>query len=373
MLAELMRPMHGIAVAGAHGKTTTTALVAAVLVEGGLDPTVLVGGAWLPEGGHARLGQGGFLVAEADESDASFLHLRPALAVVTNIDADHMETYGHSLQRLHDAYVEFLGTLPFYGTALVCTDDPGVRAVRSRLHGAVLAYGLGEDAALRAADVRALPGGGMRFTALRPGAQPLAVTLALSGEHNVRNALAAIGIAQRLGVADSALQRALAGFGGVGRRFERHDDLPAAGGGDFALIDDYGHHPAEIAAVLATARAAFPARRLLVAFQPHRYTRTRDCLDGFAQALAQADAVWLAPVYAAGEAPLPGADSAAIAMAMAVDGREARLADDLPALARALLQHAHGGDVVLTLGAGSIGELPRLLRDAAAQAGGNPR
>jgi UDP-N-acetylmuramate--alanine ligase len=363
LLAELMRPLHGIAVAGAHGKTTTTALLASVLVEAGLDPTAIVGGDWLPGGGHARLGQGAFLVAEADESDASFLHLHPTLAVVTNIDADHMDTYGHDLARLQDAFVEFLQALPFYGAALLCTDDPGVRAILPRLSVPVLGYGLGPDAALRAVDLQAQPGGGMRFTALRPGAAPLAVRLSLSGAHNVANALATIGIAQRLGVADSAVQRALSGFGGVGRRFQHHGELHTADGGRCLVIDDYGHHPAELAAVLSAARAAYPGRRLVAAFQPHRYTRTRDHLQGFAQVLAGFDAVALAPVYAAGEQPIEGADSAALAAAMQAAGARSPLrADSLALTADALSQSLHDGDLLLTLGAGSIGELPALLR-----------
>jgi UDP-N-acetylmuramate--alanine ligase len=363
LLAELMRPLHGIAVAGAHGKTTTTALLASVLVEGGLDPTVMAGGEWLDGAGQARLGQGAYMVAEADESDASFLHLRPTLAVVTNIDADHMETYGHDVARLQAAYIQFLQGVPFYGAALVCVDDPGVRSVLPRLQVPVLGYGLEPGAALHAADLQALPGGGMRFTARRPGAVPLPVTLALSGAHNVCNALAAIGVAQRLGVPDTAVQRALAAFRGVGRRFQRHEDLHTADGGRCALIDDYGHHPAELAAVLAAARGAHPGRRLVVAFQPHRHTRTRDHLQGFAQVLSRFDAVALAPVYAAGEAPIAGADSAALAQALQGLGAAAPWqAESLAQLADILADVLRDGDLLLTLGAGSIGELPDLLR-----------
>jgi hypothetical protein len=257
-------------------------------------------------------------VVEADESDASFLHLSPVISVVTNIDADHMDTYGHDLARLHGAFVDFLHRLPFYGRAVLCTDDAGVRAILPMLQRPVVSYGFNAGADVRAVDVRALPGGGMVFTAQRRGAPELPVTLNLAGEHNVRNALAAIAVAHELKLPDAPVAQALAQFAGVGRRFTRHGELPAAGGGHFTLIDDYGHHPVEMAAVLAAARGAFPGRRLVLAFQPHRYTRTRDCLDDFVAVMGGFDAVLLTEVYAAGEAPIAAADGRALARALRV-------------------------------------------------------
>jgi UDP-N-acetylmuramate--alanine ligase len=381
LLAALMQPHCGVAIAGAHGKTTTTALVAAVLEAGGLDPSVAAGGTLHAHGSPARLGAGDVFVAEADESDASFLHLRPVLAVVTNIDRDHMETYGHDLARLHQAYVDFLGRLPFHGCAIVCADDPGVQAVIPLLPRApqpaarVLRYGFADDAEVRARGVEALPGGGMRFVAVRgPARADLLIELPLAGRHNVLNALAAIAVAQEFEVSDEAVQRALRDFPGVGRRFERHGPFVAADGGRFELIDDYGHHPAEIAAVLAAARAAWPGRRLLLAFEPHRYTRTRDCFDDFVAVLAQADGLWLVPVYAAGEPPLDGADHAALGRAVAAQaGAPAvQVLESLDALAPALIHAARSGDLVLGLGAGSIGGLPaRLHQQAAAPSEGS--
>ncbi len=364
MLAELMRLRRGIAIAGTHGKTTTTSLVTTVLAEAGTEPSFVIGGRLESAGANARLGRGDFLVAEADESDASFLHLLPVLAVVTNIDADHMDTYGHEMARLDQAFVDFLHRLPFYGAAVVCVDDPGVMRVVPRLLRPVVGYGLGDQATVRAVDVQAVPGGQMRFTAQRRYRHPLPdlqVTLNLAGEHNVRNALAAIAVADELELPDAAIQRALATFSGVGRRFQRHGELPAADGGRFTLIDDYGHHPVEVAAVIAAARGAFPGRRLVLAFQPHRYTRTRDCFDAFVQVLSQADAVWLTEVYAAGETPIDGATGAALAQALRGAGGSPLFAgavNDLPAL---VLQQARAGDVIITLGAGSIGGVPAEL------------
>ena len=371
LLAELMRLKQGIAIAGTHGKTTTTSLVASVLVEAGLDPTFVIGGQLMGAGvgmpasagtsarSGARLGAGEYIVVEADESDASFLVLSPVISVVTNIDADHMETYGHDLARLHAAFVDFIHRLPFYGRAVLCTDDAGVRAVVPQLQRPLTSYGLDEGADLRAVDVVALPGGQMRFTARQAGLPDLPVTLNLAGVHNVRNALAAIAVARELELPDAPIARALAAFAGVGRRFQRHGELPlpATPGGSFTLIDDYGHHPAEMAAVLAAARGAFAGRRLLLAFQPHRYTRTRDCFAAFVAVLGGFDAVLLCEVYAAGETPIAGADGGTLALAVPgavfVGGVE-----QMPA---AIVQAAKPGDVVITMGAGSIGGVPQQL------------
>ena len=377
VLAELLRGKQGIAIAGTHGKTTTTSLVASVLAEAGADPSFVIGGQLLSAGANARLGAGEHVVVEADESDASFLHLSPMLAVVTNIDADHMATYGHDLGRLHTAFVDFLHRLPFYGHAIVCADDAGVQAVLPRVQRPLVTYGLSQDADVRALDVQALPGGRMQFMVQRrlrraPGAPlaalpQLAVTLNLAGLHNVHNALAAVAVAMLLQLPDEAVARALAGFAGVGRRFQRHGDLPAADGGRFTLIDDYGHHPVEVAAVLQAARGAFPGRRLVLAFQPHRYSRTRDCFDAFVSTLSDFDAVLLTDVYAAGEAPSAGADGAALhqalALAMAAAGRVAPLwVPAVQALPAAIAAAARNGDVVFTLGAGSIGSVPAQLQ-----------
>jgi UDP-N-acetylmuramate--alanine ligase len=362
LLAELMRHKQGVAIAGTHGKTTTTALVASVLAEAGEDPSFVIGGELRSAGGGrgqgARLGAGELLVAEADESDASFLALSPVLAVVTNIDADHMETYGHDIERLHEAFVQFVARLPFYGRAIVCADDPGAQAVLPRLERYVTTYGLGEGAELRAVDVATLEGGRMRFTARQAGFDDLPLTLNLAGEHNVRNALAALAIARTLHLPDAAAARAFAGFAGVGRRFAKSGPLRAARGGHYLLVDDYGHHPAELAAVIAAARGAFPGQRLVLAFQPHRYTRTRDCFADFAAVLGRADAVWLSEVYPAGEAPIAGADGASLAAAVP-GARFVPALADLPAALHAALQD---GDVLLGLGAGSIGGLPKAMQ-----------
>jgi UDP-N-acetylmuramate--alanine ligase len=363
LLAELLRFKTGIAIAGTHGKTTTTSLTASVLAEAGVDPTFVIGGQLLSAGANARLGSGDVIVVEADESDASFLHLSPVISVVTNIDADHMETYGHDLGRLHGAFVDFIHRLPFYGRAVVCSDDAGVSAVLPRLQRPVTTYGLQEGADLRAVDVQALAGGQMRFTAREAGLPDLPVTLNLAGVHNVRNALAAIAVARELELPDTPIAAALAKFEGVGRRFQRHGELavPAEqGGGTCTLIDDYGHHPAEMAAVLAAARGAFPGRRLLLAFQPHRYTRTRDCFDAFVAVLQGFDAVLLTEVYAAGEAPIAGADGRTLAAAV----RGAEFVRDVKLLPAAISRAVRTGDVVITMGAGSIGTVPRQLLQA---------
>ena len=355
MLAELMRLKQGIAVAGTHGKTTTTSLIASVLAEGGLDPTFVIGGRLLSADANARLGKGEFLVAEADESDASFLYLSPVLAVVTNIDADHMETYGHDFGKLKRAFVDFLQRLPFYGVAVVCVDDANVRALLPDVTKLRVTYGLADDADLRATDVVNV-GGRMRFVARAKGAPDLAIELAAAGVHNVRNALAAIAVGRETGVPDAAIAKALAEFRGVGRRFQRHGDILLAGGGAFTLIDDYGHHPAEMEATVAAARASFPGRRLVLAFQPHRFTRTRDLFEDFVRVLSTVDALVLADVYPAGEAPIVAADGRALARAVRVAGKVEPVfvenVADLPATIRTI---ARDGDVVVTMGAGSIG------------------
>lgn len=361
MLAELMRLKRGIAIAGTHGKTTTTSLVASVLAEAGLDPTFVIGGRLNSAGANARLGSGDYIVVEADESDASFLNLLPVMAVVTNIDADHMETYGQDFSRLKSAFVDFLHRMPFYGTAILCVDDPAVREIMPQVSCPITSYGFSEDAQVRAINVRAV-GGQMHFTAQRRNGVTLAdlpVVLNLPGEHNVLNALAAIGVAVELNVPDEAVQRALAGFKGVGRRFQRYGDFAAKEGGFFTLVDDYGHHPVEMAATLAAARGAFPGRRLVLAFQPHRYTRTRDCFEDFVKVIGQADEVLLAEVYAAGESPIVAADSRALTRALRVSGKvEPVFVDDVALLPQAIVDRAKDGDVVLCMGAGSIGAVP---------------
>jgi UDP-N-acetylmuramate--alanine ligase len=362
MLAELMRLKKGIAIAGTHGKTTTTSLVTSVLAEAGVDPTFVIGGKLNSAGANSALGSGEYIVVEADESDASFLNLLPVLSVVTNIDADHMDTYGHDFARLKAAFVDFLHKMPFYGSAVLCTDDPGVRSILPMISRPVISYGLGEDVQVRAVDVQALPGGQMRFTCQRRNGvtlPDLQITLNLPGEHNVRNALAAIAIATELELPDAPIVAALAKFGGVGRRFQRWGDHPARDGGQFTLIDDYGHHPVEMAAVIAAARGAFPGQRLVLAFQPHRYTRTRDCFEDFVKVLGSADAVLLTEVYAAGEAPIVAADGRAMTRALRVAGRvDPVFVDDIAELPQVILEQARAGDVVIAMGAGSIGGVP---------------
>ena len=365
MLAELMRLRRGIAIAGAHGKTTTTSLTASLLAAGGLDPTFVIGGKLNSAGANARLGTGEFLVAEADESDASFLNLTPVISAVTNIDEDHMDTYGHDFERLKSAFVDFLERLPFYGVAVLCMDDENVRAIRPRVTKPVIGYGLSPDANVRAIDVAA-EGTRMRFTALRPDHPPLPVVLNLPGVHNVRNALAAIAIATIAGVKDADIARGLAEFRGVGRRFAQWGEVPlrdASGRitGSFTLIDDYGHHPHEMAATLAAVRGAFPGRRIVVAFQPHRYTRTRDCFDAFVKVLEDVDGLVLAEVYPAGEAPIEGADSAHLARAIAAHGFHEPVVAKIEDVPQAVHAIARDGDVVITMGAGSIGRVAPLL------------
>jgi UDP-N-acetylmuramate--alanine ligase len=371
MLAELMRFKQGIAIAGTHGKTTTTSLVASVLNEAGCDPTFVIGGKLLAADANARLGKGDYLVAEADESDASFLHLSPVISVVTNIDADHMETYGHDFERLKSAFVDFLHRLPFWGMAVLCADDPVVRELLPRVDKPVMTYGTSEDCSFQAINIRAVDGG-MAFTALRNGERsPIDIQLNMPGLHNVLNALAAIAIAWELGVPDPAVQRALASFSGVGRRFQRYGEIALVGedgkSRQYTLVDDYGHHPIEMQATLAAARGAFPGRRLVLAFQPHRYTRTRDLFEDFVRVLGLADAVLLTEVYAASEAPIVAADGRSLARALRVAGKvEPVFVEDVNDLPAALADFVLDGDVVLVMGAGSIGQIPARLAEGMA-------
>ena len=367
MLAELMRLRQGIAIAGTHGKTTTTSLVASILGEAGMDPTYVIGGKLTAAGTNARLGQGDFLVAEADESDASFLYLTPVIAIVTNIDADHMDTYGHDFERLKQAFVDFCQRLPFYGMAVLCIDDPHVREILPRITKPITTYGFDEVAQVRAVNAR-FEHGQMHFTVKREGMPDLDVVLNQPGMHNVQNALAALAVATEVGADDAAIARALAEFHGVGRRFQRYGDVPAKDGGSFALVDDYGHHPVEMAATLAAARGAFPGRRLVLVFQPHRYTRTRDCFEDFVRVLSEADALVLTEVYPAGEAPIVAADGRALARAVRVAGRvEPVFVEHVAEAADVVRDLAQTGDVVLVMGAGSIGQVAPAL---AARAGG---
>jgi UDP-N-acetylmuramate--alanine ligase len=362
MLAELMRFRYGIAVAGTHGKTTTTSLITSLLAEGGLDPTFVIGGRLNSAGANARLGAGRYLVAEADESDASFLFLQPMLAVVTNIDADHLATYGGDFERLCEAFVEFLQHLPFYGLAVLCTDDPQVRSILPRLSRPALTYGTGEDCDARASDI-VQEGLRTRFLAHLPGlSAPLPVTLNLPGRHSVLNALAAIAVARELGVAETAIRRALLNFQGIGRRFQQHGELALPGGGHATLMDDYGHHPREIQAVLEAVRGAWPQRRLVLAFQPHRFSRTRDLFDDFAQVLSGVDTLILLDVYPAGEKPVAGADGRSLSRAIRVRGKVdpvfVEQTADLPAVLPGLLGD---GDLLLLMGAGDIGAMAAQL------------
>ena len=361
MLAELMRLKQGIAIAGTHGKTTTTSLVASVLAAGGLDPTFVIGGRLTSAGVNARLGTGDFIVAEADESDASFLNLLPVIEVVTNIDEDHMDTYGHDFARLKQAFIEFTHRLPFYGIAVLCVDCENVRQILPFVSKPVIGYGFAPDAQVRAVNVVAREGK-MHFTAIREGAQPLDVVLNMPGTHNVLNALAAIAIATELEIADADIQRALAEFTGVGRRFQRYGEMRVAGGGAYTLIDDYGHHPVEMAATIAAARGAFPGKRLVLAFQPHRYTRTRDCFEDFVSVLSSVDALVLTEIYAAGETPIVAADGNALARAIRAAGNvDPAFVDTVDEVPGALAALVRDGDVVITMGAGSIGAVPGRL------------
>ncbi|MEO1246486.1 MAG: UDP-N-acetylmuramate--L-alanine ligase [Pseudomonadota bacterium] len=360
MLAELMRFRYSVAVAGTHGKTTTTSLVASVLAEGGLDPTFVIGGRLKSADANARLGQGDYLVAEADESDASFVHLKPMLAVVTNIDADHMTTYDGSIDRLRDGFVEFLHNLPFYGLAVMCVDDPGVREVLGRVGRSVVTYGFADAADVRAENL-VFDAGVTRFDVVRRDKPSLSLSLRLPGKHNVQNALAAVAVAEELAIADEAVVRALESFEGIDRRFQTLGDVEMAAG-RVLLVDDYGHHPTELAATLSAARSGWPDRRLVLVFQPHRYSRTRDLIDDFAQVLSEADVLILLDVYAAGEAPIAGADGRAIARAVrsrgAVEPVFVETLDELEPVLRDLLED---GDLLLTMGAGDIGAFAQTL------------
>lgn len=368
MLAELMRLRRGIAIAGAHGKTTTTSLTTSLLAAGGLDPTFVIGGKLNSAGANACLGTGEFLVAEADESDASFLNLTPVISAVTNIDEDHMDTYGHNFETLKSAFVDFLERLPFYGVAVLCVDDENVRSIAPRVTKRIVSYGLVNDAQVRAIDVRAV-GTQMAFTVLRPDHSPLPVVLNLPGLHNVRNALAAIAIATIVGVSDEAIVRGLLEFRGVGRRFSRYGEVALRNvdgsiRGHYELIDDYGHHPHEMAATIAAIRGAWPERRLVVVFQPHRYTRTRDCFEQFVEVFRPIDSVVLLDVYPAGEAPIEGATSQAIADEIAARGGVRPRVCSLDEIKTVLDEVARDGDVVVTMGAGSIGRVPAQLAGA---------
>ena len=360
MLAELMRLKRGIAIAGTHGKTTTTSLLASILAEGGIDPTFVIGGRLNAAGANARLGSGDFIVAEADESDASFLFLSPVISVITNIDADHMETYGHDFERLKGAFVDFLSRLPFYGVAVLCGDDPNVRAIMPQVSKQIVTYGLSPNCNFYADNIVA-DNGQMRFDCVRVNGSVsrLAITLNTPGLHNVLNALAAIAVATEVQVSDAAIVKALAEFKGVGRRFQRYGEVALPAGGSFTLVDDYGHHPVEMAATLAAARGAFPGRRLVLAFQPHRYTRTRDCFEDFVKVLSTVDALLLSEIYAAGEAPIVAADGRSLARALRVIGKvEPLFVEDIAAMPQTIMDVARDGDVVLCMGAGSIGAVP---------------
>jgi UDP-N-acetylmuramate--alanine ligase len=361
MLGELMRLKRGIAIAGTHGKTTTTSLVASVLAQGGLDPTFVIGGRLTAAGANAKLGSGEYLVAEADESDASFLNLAPMIEVITNIDADHMETYEHDFEKLKQAFVHFTHRLPFYGRAMLCIDDEHVRSIIPHVTKPITTYGFHEDAEVRAVNARA-NGLQMHFTVLQQGYPDLDVVLNQPGMHNVQNACSAVAIAREIGIPDAATQAGLAGFAGVGRRFTRYGDVAIPGGGSFALVDDFGHHPVETEVTLAAARAAYPGRRLVLAFQPHRYSRTRDLFEDFARVLSTVDVLVLAEVYAAGEQAIVAADGRALAHAIRTRGKvEPVFVENIADMPETIMNVVRDGDVVLTMGAGSISGVPGKL------------
>lgn len=369
MLAELLRLRQGIAIAGTHGKTTATSLIASVLAQAEMDPTFVIGGRLEAAGSHAKLGSGEFIVVEADESDASFLYLQPVLAVVTNIDADHMETYDHDFSRLKQAFVDFVQHLPFYGMAILCVDDANVREIIPAISKPITTYGLSDTAQIRATDISHCSGQ-MRFTALigvNGKTRKLNITLNLPGLHNVQNALAAIAVGNEVGVPDASIIKALTGFKGVGRRFQRCGEIKLAKNdsnncGSFTLVDDYGHHPVEIAATIAAARGAFPGRRLMVAFQPHRYTRTRDVFEDFVKVLSTADVLLLTEVYSAGESPIVAADGKSLVRAIRVQGKvEPIFVETVEELPAAIFSIVQDGDVVLVMGAGSVGSVAQNL------------
>lgn len=367
MLAELLKLRQGIGVAGTHGKTTTTSLIASVLAQAGMDPTFIIGGKLEAAGSHAKLGSGEFIVVEADESDASFLYLQPVLAVVTNIDADHMETYDHNFSKLKKAFVDFLQHLPFYGMAVLCVDDPNVREIIPAITKPITTYGLSDTAQIRATNISHCKGQ-MHFTALigvNEDSRKLDIKLNLPGLHNVQNALAAIAVGNELGVSDTSIIKALNKFKGVGRRFQRCGDIELSGRNknvNFTLVDDYGHHPVEIAATINAVRGAFPSRRLIVAFQPHRYTRTRDVFEDFVKVLSTSDVLLLTEVYSAGETPIVAADGKSLVRAIRVQGKVEPIfietVDDLPA---AIFNVIENEDVVLVMGAGSVGSVAQNL------------
>ena len=361
MLAELMRLRQGIAVAGTHGKTTTTSLITSILERGGLDPTFVIGGRLNAAGSNAKLGQGLYIVAEADESDASFLNLSPVISVVTNIDEDHMDTYGHDLRNLRKAFTDFIQRLAFYGRAVMCIESENVRAILPKITKPILTYGFREDAQIRAENIRA-DGTQMHFTLIREGASPEEITVNLPGVHNVLNSLAAIGVALTLDVPMEAIKEALSTFKGVGRRFSVWGETKSLKGEKFLVVDDYGHHPTEMAATIAAARGAYPDRRLLVAFQPHRYTRTRDCFEDLVRVLSNADALVLEAVYPAGEEKIFGADSRSLCRSIRLTGKvEPLFAGNTDEVMELVNNNVKEGDVVLVMGAGNIGEVPGKL------------
>ena len=364
MLGELMRLKRGIAIAGTHGKTTTTSLVASVLAEGGVDPTFVIGGKLTSAGANAKLGTGDYIVVEADESDASFLNLAPMIEVITNIDADHMETYEHDFEKLKMAFVHFTHRLPFYGRAMLCIDDEHVRAIIPHVTKPVTTYGFSPLAQVRAVNARAV-GLTMHFTVIQDGYADTDFILNQPGMHNVQNACSAIAIAREIGIDDGATQRGLEGFNGVGRRFTRYGDVAIAAGGSFTLVDDFGHHPIETEVTLAAARGAYPGRRLVLAFQPHRYSRTRDLFEDFVKVLSTPDVLLLADVYAAGEAPVAAADGRALSRALRVGGKiEPIFVENIADMPDAILSVVQDGDVVITMGAGSISGIPAKLTAA---------
>ncbi|MES2130550.1 MAG: UDP-N-acetylmuramate--L-alanine ligase [Pseudomonadota bacterium] len=361
MLGELMRLKRGIAIAGTHGKTTTTSLVASVLAQGGLDPTFVIGGRLNSAGANAKLGTGDYIVAEADESDASFLNLMPMIEVITNIDADHMDTYEHDFEKLKLAFVHFTQRLPFYGRAMLCIDDVHVRSIIAHISKPVTTYGFSEDAQVRAVNASA-QGTKMHFTVIQEGYPDTEFSLNQPGMHNVQNACSAIAIAREIGIADSATQQGLAEFNGVGRRFTRYGDVAIPAGGSFALVDDFGHHPVETEVTLAAARGAYPGRRIVLAFQPHRYTRTRDLFEDFVKVLATPDVLVLADVYPAGEAPIVAADGRSLAHALRVGGKiEPIFVEAIADMSATIMNVVRDGDVVITMGAGSISGIPNKL------------
>ena len=369
MLAELMRFSNGIAVAGTHGKTTTTSLVASILAEGGLDPTYVIGGKLNSSASNAKLGSGQYLVAEADESDASFLYLQPMLAVVTNVDADHLSTYGGNFRRLHDAFVEFLHHLPFYGLAIVCVDDEHARSLLPEITRPVIRYGIEQDADICASGIKTT-GLQSMFDVMLPGSdEPLHITLNLPGRHNILNALAAIAVAYELGVDKEAIRTALKNFAGIGRRMQMYGDIKLAAG-TITMVDDYGHHPTEVAATLQAVRSSWPEKRLVVVFQPHRYSRTQDLFEDFSSVLADVDVLLISEVYAAGEQPIAGADARSLCAAIRQRGKVNPIfVEDINTVERELVSVLQDGDVLLTLGAGNIGRvasgLPQKLQGAA--------